>query len=273
MNKSKLIKTASAVAVVILIIGIVIFQGNKSRNNEESKKVAADYKDKEEITPAEEEQKEEEKDADLTEEQKEQENEATPTEAVPLENTTPEEEPAKQEKPKETVNNSKPKEVKPAQETPKQSTPEPTTPTPVTPAKEEPKQPSQPSQPPAQSPAPEKQEIYNCAEVIQKLKGMGLGYRSDNGGVTWYSGSDMYSSVGDSINGYDIAYGIFNSSLEHDEVIKKTLEVIIPGSGSRLYSILDNPNLKSQTLNLGGRKVVISMEDYGIKVLFGPIIK
>lgn len=66
---------------------------------------------------------------------------------------------------------------------------------------------------------------------------------------------------------------IEDSNPEVDAKIRTMFNWILPSSGGKLYSVLDNPNLKDQTVNLDGKTIVIQMKSYGITVRFSPIIK
>lgn len=71
----------------------------------------------------------------------------------------------------------------------------------------------------------------------------------------------------------DINFTIMGSNADVDKKINTILRWILPTKGNTLISILDNPKVKSQTLNLDGRKITIQVENAFISINFGPTIK
>jgi hypothetical protein len=63
-----------------------------------------------------------------------------------------------------------------------------------------------------------------------------------------------------------MALFILNSNPEVDEKIKTIFNYILPSESGRLYSILDNSNLKPQTLQMDKRTVQIELISYEIKL-------
>lgn len=133
---------------------------------------------------------------------------------------------------------------------------------------------TQPTQAPAQ-----KQKVYTGSQVKQKL--YGLGFKESKSGAMIYNTNvsniydvshlyaDFYIEGGE----VDMRMGIMNSNPAFDQKLRMVFAYILPSSGGRLYSILDQPNVKSPTLTMDGRKICITIKSYGIDVTFGPIIK
>ncbi len=116
---------------------------------------------------------------------------------------------------------------------------------------------------------------YTGAKVQKKLYNLGFFETTSNGaeynkfgkgGNSTGTYATFYSKSGDT----DIALNIYNSDTAFDQKLKTLFGYILPNSSSRLYSIIDNPNVKSQTLTLDGRNVQIIVEGYGITILFSP---
>ncbi len=133
--------------------------------------------------------------------------------------------------------------------------------------------PSKPSQEPVQ-----KQKVYTGAQVQKKLYDLGFFETTSNGaeynkfgkgGNSTGTYATFYSKSGDT----DIALNIYNSDTAFDQKLKTLFGYILPNSSGKLYSIIDNPNVKSQTLTLDGRNIQIIVEGYGITILFSPKIK
>ncbi|MGV8980511.1 Ig-like domain-containing protein [Clostridium sp.] len=68
----------------------------------------------------------------------------------------------------------------------------------------------------------------------------------------------------------DMNFTILGGDAEVDKKIRTILNLILPNDGNKLYSILDNVNLKSQVIYLGGRKVDIEAEKNFLSICFGP---
>lgn len=71
----------------------------------------------------------------------------------------------------------------------------------------------------------------------------------------------------------DLRIVVINSDDTFDQKLRTVFEYIRSSSGDRLYSILDNLNVKNQTVTMDGRTVQIYVIDYEIIVDFGSIIK
>lgn len=140
-------------------------------------------------------------------------------------------------------------------------------------------QPSGGTTTPTQTEPPKAQptKTYTSSQVKQKL--YGLGFFDHNSGVSYnIYGKDglsqyTYLDFKPLSETYDMAFTIKNSNPEIDQKIKTILGYILPTESGKLYSILDNPQLKAQTLTMDGRSVEIMIESYGIVIAFGPIIK
>jgi hypothetical protein len=140
-------------------------------------------------------------------------------------------------------------------------------------------QPSGGTTTPTQTEPPKAQptKTYTGSQVKQKLYGLGF---FDYGGGMAYNiyGKDglsqyTYLSLMPLSGTYDMSFTIKNSNPEIDQKIKTILGYILPTESGKLYSILDNPQLKAQTLTMDGRSVEIMIESYGIVIAFGPIAK
>lgn len=120
-------------------------------------------------------------------------------------------------------------------------------------------------------------KIYTGEEVKKKL--YGLGFFDRNGATIWTesgkyeSFSSLYMSYYKLEGQYDMRIAIFKSDVNFDKKLKIIFGYILPQSGNKLYSILDNPKTKSQTIKLDNRKVYIEVSNTSIMVEFGPIIK
>lgn len=120
--------------------------------------------------------------------------------------------------------------------------------------------------------------IYNGSSIKQKVRTL-EGVFDINGGLSL----NKYGSIGASQFTYfdfnvcsgsrDMNFTIMGSNPEVDKKIKTILNMILPTKGNTLYSILDNVNLKSQTLRMDGRIVKIDVEKAFIGINFGPTIK
>lgn len=69
----------------------------------------------------------------------------------------------------------------------------------------------------------------------------------------------------------DMSLCIYQGGSEVDAKIKQILNMILPTQGDKLYSILDTAGLKTQTVELDGRTILIRVENYGLIVDFGPV--
>lgn len=119
---------------------------------------------------------------------------------------------------------------------------------------------------------------YTGKYVQQKL--YDLGFVNFNGGVILNpygaNGNAEYTYMAFCVHhsvDMDMYLTIYNSTPEVDKKIRTLLGYILPTQSGKLYSILDTPNLKPQTVTLDGRKVRITIQHYGINIAFGPIVK
>lgn len=128
------------------------------------------------------------------------------------------------------------------------------------------------------TPAPvQHQTIYTGSEVKQKV--YSLGFFNKGGGLALNpygsQGADQYDymTFGVLSGDYDMHMTIIYSTPETDQKLRTILNWILPTQGSHMYSILDDANLRSQTITLDGRKVEIDREQRFISIDFGPIVK
>ncbi|OAA87782.1 cell wall-binding repeat-containing protein [Clostridium ljungdahlii] len=110
-----------------------------------------------------------------------------------------------------------------------------------------------------------KQKLYSLG-FFDKRGGMALN-KYGSQGVDEYDGV-TYSTYHDS---RDINISIYASNSEIDTKIHTMLNWILPTKGDTLFSILENPNLNSQTLELDGRTISITVQPAFISINFGPI--
>lgn len=124
---------------------------------------------------------------------------------------------------------------------------------------------------------PEQQKIYTGNEVQQKL--YGLGFTNYNSGLKYNpygaNGDNAYNYASFKVNSGDVDMSmmIYASDADFDQKLKTAFSYILPLSGDKLYTILDNPNVGSQSINLDGRTISINVYSYGISLKFSPIIK
>jgi Bacterial surface proteins containing Ig-like domains len=116
---------------------------------------------------------------------------------------------------------------------------------------------------------------YTGAYVKQNL--YSLGFVDKNGGLTLNpygaKGGSNYSQLGFTVGSgnRDMSLLIYQSSPEIDQKIKVILNWILPTKGLYLYNVLDTPTLKSKTLELDGRTVIIRVTSYGVALDFSKI--
>jgi len=65
---------------------------------------------------------------------------------------------------------------------------------------------------------------------------------------------------------------IIGSNAEVDKKIKSILMWILPTKGNAFNTILENPKLKSQTIKLDGRTIVVKVTPKFISIDFGQCI-
>ena len=127
------------------------------------------------------------------------------------------------------------------------------------------------------TPGPAKTTTYTGSQVKEQLYGLGfVNYNSGlklnpygaNGNIEY-----NYMVFGVLSGNKDMSLLIQNSTPEVDQKIRMVCSYMLPSEGGRLYSILDNPGLSSQTLQMEGRNVAITVANYGIVIVLGPIIK
>jgi hypothetical protein len=112
-------------------------------------------------------------------------------------------------------------------------------------------------------------------QVKQQL--YSLGFVDKNGGLVLnkygVTGATEFNMLEfDVLSGnIDMSLGIFASNPEIDEKIKTILNLILPTQGNTLYSILNDPNLQTKTVQLDGRSINIRVMSYGLSVDFGPV--
>ena len=119
------------------------------------------------------------------------------------------------------------------------------------------------------------QPIYNGNVIREKL--YSLGFEGLNGGLVL----NKYGAKGTAENDYlefssgdnncDMTIVIMNSNPETDKKLNTILNWILPTQGNKLYDILDNATIKSQTIELDGRKVQIDIQRNYWNILFGPV--
>lgn len=118
-------------------------------------------------------------------------------------------------------------------------------------------------------------DIYTGAEIKDKVRS--LGFADENGGMTLnpngVSGSDQtdYMAFNTLSGKNDMSLMILCTNSEVEHKTRTILNWILPTQGNTLYSILDDTNLKSQTLELDGRTVTIDSQQRYLGVIFGPI--
>lgn len=117
-----------------------------------------------------------------------------------------------------------------------------------------------------------KQQLYDLGFV-----NYGGGYDSDGNGLMinpyGSQGSSKFTTLEYTVGtgNRDMSLSILRSDPEVDQKIKTILNMILPTQGDKLYSILDTPGLKTQTVELDGRTILIRVENYGLIVDFGPV--
>lgn len=126
-------------------------------------------------------------------------------------------------------------------------------------------------------PKPQPTKIYTGSQVKEKL--YGLGFTEKNGGLRYNphganaDGAYDYATFSVLSGNNDMYLLIQDSDPAFDQKLSTIFSYILPSSGGTLYSILDNSNVQSQTIQLDGRTISIDIYNYGIGVSFGPIIK
>ncbi|WP_283747761.1 hypothetical protein [Bacillus thuringiensis] len=71
---------------------------------------------------------------------------------------------------------------------------------------------------------------------------------------------------------WDVSLFIYNDDSSIDNVLRTLLNHLLPNQGNELYSVLDNPQVKSQELTMDGRRIKIDKAQ-SLAVYFGPIKK
>jgi hypothetical protein len=124
------------------------------------------------------------------------------------------------------------------------------------------------------NPQPTHAPVYNGNEIKQKL--YSLGFVDIRGGLTLNpygsQGAAQFSSMDFSAQSgnIDMNLTIYQSTPEIDQKIQTILNWILPTQGNTLYSILNNSNCSSQTIELDGRTISIDDENRFISICFGP---
>lgn len=117
--------------------------------------------------------------------------------------------------------------------------------------------------------------VYNGADIKQKLSSLGFVLTSSGARLNPYglSGGANFEVMDYNVlsGDKDINLTILQSNSENDKKVKIILNWILPTQGDYLYSVLDTKDLKSQTLELDGRTVTISVQGYGLSINFSPI--
>jgi len=156
-------------------------------------------------------------------------------------------------------------------------TPKPSTPVVVTPTPLAPKPKPTPAAPKPTSVVPVTKTVYNGSEIKEKLYSLGFFSTGKNLALNKYGpeGADQftYAVFMVSSGNIDMELGIRGSDPQSDQKYKTIFNWILPTKGNSLYSIVDNVNLKSQTLKLDGRTVRIQVLSDEVVLTFGPTIK
>ncbi|OAA87785.1 cell wall-binding repeat-containing protein [Clostridium ljungdahlii] len=112
-------------------------------------------------------------------------------------------------------------------------------------------------------------------QIKQKLYSLGFVDKYPNVVLNRYGSKvlDDWDAVSYGVGSGDVdmGLGIMASNPEIDAKIHTILNWILPTQGDTLFSILQNPNLKSQTIELDGRTITIKVEQTFISILFSPI--
>lgn len=116
-----------------------------------------------------------------------------------------------------------------------------TTPTP----KPDPK----PTPDPKPDPKPEQPCGMSFSTFASKLPGMGF----DSNGTYWENGIKMGKVR---VSSDRASFGLHQNSSNFNNVIKNSLNMLLPTGGNKVYSIVSS-HFSNQTLNLDGRKVVL----------------
>ncbi|KRU26801.1 cell wall binding repeat-containing protein [Clostridium sporogenes] len=118
---------------------------------------------------------------------------------------------------------------------------------------------------------------YTGAKVQNKLydlgffnRGSGVEYNSEGAKGDASTECAQFFVLSGNI---DMRLSIHSSNPAFDQKLKTLFSYILPDSGNKLYSIIDNPNAKSQTLTMDGRRIEIEVYGDGIIIDFGPKIK
>ncbi|OOM05674.1 autolysin [Clostridium saccharobutylicum] len=118
--------------------------------------------------------------------------------------------------------------------------------------------------------------IYTGAEIKEKVRSLGFfdgkygGLILNPNGTNGLAQNDYldFSVWNDS---RDMNLTILNTNSEVDKKIRTIFNWILPTQGNTLYSIGDDQNCKSQTLELDGRTVTIDVQQRFMSITFGPI--
>ncbi|HCL4480255.1 TPA: hypothetical protein N2D99_002343 [Clostridium botulinum] len=123
----------------------------------------------------------------------------------------------------------------------------------------------------------QKQKVYTGTKVKNEL--YNLGFFNKGSGLEYNSrgakgdASTEYAQFFILSGNTDMRLCIHNSDATFDQKLKTLFGYILPNSSSKLYSTIDNPNVKSQTLTMDGRKIDIEVYGGGIIIDFGPMIE
>ena len=122
--------------------------------------------------------------------------------------------------------------------------------------------------------APTRKPVYNGSVISKKLYSLGF-FKSGTCMVLnpyGSQGADQFDQASFAIGPkIDMAIAIFASNPILDAKYKTLFNWILPTKGNTLSSILDNPKVKTQTIELDGRTVFISVETHAINIDFGPV--
>lgn len=118
--------------------------------------------------------------------------------------------------------------------------------------------------------------IYTGAKIRDKVRSLGFA-DSQYGGLilnpNGANGRDQDNILAFSVwnDNRDMNLTIYATNSEVKQKVPTILNWILPTQGSYLNSILEDPNLKSQTLELDGRTITIESQQRFLGITFGPI--
>jgi hypothetical protein len=117
-------------------------------------------------------------------------------------------------------------------------------------------------------------DIYTGAEIKDKVRS--LGFLDKNGGMALNPNGvgrdqDDYMAFSTLSGTKDMSLTILCTNSEVEQKVPIILNWILPTQGKYLNSVLEDSNLKSQTLELDGRTITINSQQRFLTVTFGPI--